>query len=418
MIRIWRGFHNEGLLTLIRQSWSKGELLVLCPPGLKDFGFLEFLPEGEVQMVGDWADAPVQPSLAQLSKNRKHNDVHYPVDPILGVFTSGTASGSPRLVLYSKENVEFALSGIRSFFDTSRFDTLFCYPQAFHTFGLVLGYVHAALYGLELVTGQGRYSQSFHQKRVELRKDSVLTLGAPIHFHDLLSYTRSQKVAIEPSYSCIVGGAKVLVSLWHEIRDTLKIKAPSIGYGATEACPGVTHQTPGKAPLEAGEIGTVIPGMSVKLAPGEGLEFSGPNVCLAIIQKKAIEFPKAILLRDDVRRRNDGVLIYGGRTDLVLNRGGMKFSLESIEEKIRKEVGIEALCVTVPHERLGEELGILVQGSLLQEKKINIYSLLQKEFGQAFDRSQFIEVEQFPVNESLKFDRKRGAQLLLDGCLA
>ena len=414
MIRIWRGFHSKELLGLIQQSWKNDELLILCPPGLKDFSFLEFLPAGEVKMAGDWSGAAIQPLPEQLSENRKTHKARYPSNPILGVFTSGTSSGAPRLVLYSKENLEFALNGIRSFFDTDRFDTLFCYPQPFHTFGLVLGYVHAALHGLELVTGEGRYSQNFHRQRVALRKSSVLTLGAPTHFHDLLSFTRSQNVTLEPSYSCIVGGAKVFVSLWHEIRDTLKVEAPSIGYGATEASPGVTHQNPGQAPLEAGEIGTVIPGISTRIFPGEGLEFSGPNVCLAIVHEGKIEFPQQILLRDDIRARSDGVLIYAGRTDLVLNRGGQKFSLEGMEEKIRKEVGIEALCVIVPHERLGEELGILVQGPPVLERKMNIYSFLQKEFGQAFDRRQFIAVERFPLNESLKVDRKRGTQLLLE----
>jgi len=413
MIRVWRGFHSEELSTFIQQSWTGDDLLIVCPPGLKSFDFFEHLPTGQIQMVGDWTDAPVQPSKAQLAKAGKRGSISYPAAPILGVFTSGTVSGSPRLVLYSKENVEFALKGIRSYFDTSRFDTLFCYPQPFHTFGLVLGYVHAALYGLRLVTGRGRYSQSFHRERAELRKSSVLTLGTPTHFHDLLSYSRSERVALEPSYSCIIGGAKVFVSLWREIRDSLKIEAPTIGYGATEACPGVTHQSPGLMPLETGEIGTVIPGVSVMLKPGEGLEFSGPGVCLAIIEKGSIEFPKKILLRDDVRLRDDGILIYEGRTDLVLNRGGMKFSLERMEEKIRHEVGVEALCVPVPHERLGEELGILVQGARLQFNKTDIYAVLQKEFGQKFDGERFKEVERFPLNESLKIDRKRSAELFL-----
>ena len=382
MIRVWQGFHSEELSGLIRHAWEKEELLIVCSPAMKDLSFVDFL-----------------------------RTQTYPDKPILGVFTSGTSGGSPRLVLYSKRNIESSLQGIRSFFETNRFDTLFCYPQPFHTFGLVLGYVHAAIYGLKLVTGEGRYSRSFHSKRVELHSHSVLTLGTPTHFHDLLKFTRSKGIELVPSYSCIVGGAKVSAPLWYLIRDALHIEAPSVGYRASEACPGVTHQSPGEEPRESGEIGRAIPGVSTRIVPGEGFEFSGANVCMAIVQDGRIEFPKQILLRDEIRCREDGVLIYEGRTDLVLNRGGQKFSLERIEETIRGEIDIETICVTLPDDRLGEELGILVRE---RSKKASIYSLLQKEFGQSFDPTRYIEVEQFPLNESLKIDRKRGTQLLLD----
>jgi len=201
-IRVWRGFHSEELLELVRGAWERDELLVLCPPALKDFGFVDLLPEGEVRGAGE---------LVGEVFHRKSGvaPIDYPGRPVLGVFTSGTLSGTPRLVLYSKRNLEFSLSGIRSFFNPSRFDTIFCYPQPFHTFGLVLGYVHAAVHGLKLVTGQGKYTRAFHQRRAELREESLLTLGTPTHFHDLLAYARGERTQLMPSYSCILGGAKV-----------------------------------------------------------------------------------------------------------------------------------------------------------------------------------------------------------------
>ena len=226
----------------------------------------------------------------------------------------------------------------------------------------------------------------------------------------------AEGVILTPSYTCILGGAKVSVPLWHAVRDSLGVESPSIGYGATEASPGVTHLRPGLAPHEEGEIGHPLPGVSLRLFPGKGLEFTGPGVCLAILQAGRIKFPEKILLCDEVRAREDGVLIYEGRCDLTLNRGGQKFSLERIEEAIRGEMQLEAICVPVPDERLGEELGILVhsleRGESPQERRSKVYSLLERRFGQSFDPRRFLEVADVPLNGSAKVDRKRVAQLL------
>lgn len=415
MISVWRGLHSAALLDLVQNSWEKEELLILCPPGLQDFRFVDLLPEGSLHAVGDWSDA--QTSLPARTAGIKAPQ--YPDRPVLGVFTSGTVSGIPRLVLYSRRNLLSSLTGIRSFFDPTRVKTLFCYPQPFHTFGLVLGYVHAAVHGLKLVTGEGRYSRSFHQRRLELREMDVLTLGTPTHFHDLISYVKAEGAALAPSYSCILGGAKVSVPLWYSVRDTLHIEAPSIGYGATEACPGVSHQPPGFAPKEEGEIGHPIPGVYLRFLSDKGLEFTGPNVCLAILQGDHIEFPEKILLHDQIRYRADGILIYEGRTDLMLNRGGHKFSLEKIEDLLRTKGGVESVCVPVPDERLGEELGILIRAQegieiSDRQQKERLYALLKSELGQAFGQNHFARIDSLPLNGSAKVDRKRVALVLAE----
>jgi fatty acid CoA ligase FadD36 len=408
MIRIWRGFHSSDLLESVKTAWEKEELLILCPPGLRDLGFLELLPESPVEFLGDWSEFDLENVAA-----RKFTNSVFRETPVLGVFTSGTVSGAPRLVLYSKTNVRASLDGIRSFFDVSSFDTLFSYPQPFHTFGLVLGYVQAVLYGLQFVSVEGKYSREFHQKRLSLSSSAVLTLGTPTHFYDLLAYAREQKITPCPTYSCIMGGAKVSRALWLSVRDDLKIKAPSIGYGSTEACPGVTHQSPGRIPLEEGEIGTAIPNVKITLLPRTGLEFEGPNVCLAVIQDGKISFPEKIHLNDNVSLRDDGTYVYRGRNDLMLNRGGVKISLERIEEAIRTHVRQETVCVSVPNERLGEELGILVAKGNSMYSKTQIYAFLRTEFGQSFDPTFFAEVDQLPLNESFKVDRIRGTQILV-----
>jgi acyl-CoA synthetase (AMP-forming)/AMP-acid ligase II len=204
-IRLWKGYHSPELAPLIAHSWQDSILLVLCPPLLNDFSFLEVLPEGSLELFGAWTEE----ERAKLRKVPRRGTGRFAETPVLGVFTSGTLSTSPRLVLYSRKNVLASLSSIMALFDRSRVQHLFCYPQAFHTFGLTLGYLAAHIMGWELHTPEGKYGHASHLERIALRESGVLTLGTPTHFFDLLHAVKKADSPIESSYSCIMGGASV-----------------------------------------------------------------------------------------------------------------------------------------------------------------------------------------------------------------
>lgn len=411
-IRLWKGFHDKKLRELIAGAWGHEELLILCPPLLTDFSFLRHLPEGEVETVGDW-NAEGREVVAILSRGPRAQ-VEFPAAPVLGVFTTGTVSGSPRLILYSRNNIESSLGGILDVFERDRIRSIFCYPQPFHTFGLNLGYVLSLMLDVPLASGSGRYSRAFHERWFETSREGTLTLGAPAHFRDLMDYVATCGAKPRASYSSIVGGAKASVALWTAMRDTLGIEMPSIGYGASEAAPGITHLPPGHAPLEDGEIGFPLSCLrNVEIIPKSGVRFSGPNLCLAVVHEGRIEFPSEMLIRDDVERRADGVWVYRGRTDLVLNRGGHKFSLERIEELVQKRLGLEAVCVPIPDARLGEELGILARANGKETPWDEVYRCLFELLGLRLENRYAMQVEEFPLNGSLKLDRKAAGALLV-----
>ena len=163
------------------------------------------------------------------------------------------------------------------------------------------------------------------------------------------------------------------------------------------------------------EMGHALPGVEIELRDGEGLEFSGPGVCLAVVEGNQVSFPKKILLRDCVKRRPDGRYVFEGRSDLVLNRGGIKVSLEKVEEFIKNKADLEAICVSVPDLRLGEELGVLIRHAVeppFDRERVQL--LLRQEFGHDFNPERIIAVSEFPLNESLKLDRSAGVRLVLE----
>ncbi len=399
-IRLWKGYHGPLIQDLIQQTWKNEELLILCPPTFENnFDFLSLLPKGEIEFTGDWGKIP---AITQAA----HQD--YPEKPVFGIFSSGTMGR--KLVLYSKKNIESSLKAILSLFNSRSYSAVFCYPQPFHTFGLILGYCHSLLYFKKLVAPIGNYSAHYHKAWLDWEDRGLLTLGTPTHFKDLLEVIEKTNLNPRNTYSSIIGAAKVEKNLWEKSQTVLHIESPSIGYGATEASPGITHLPPGKAPQQDGEVGQFLSHIDVTLRPKEGLEFSGPAVCLAMIQNNHLEFPRSIFIKDVLEKREDGVLVYKGRAELVLNRGGEKFSLEEIENFLKEKMNLDSVCVPVAHPRLGEELGIVAKG--VSTNKQDIYESLKQRFGREFDDDLYQVILELPVTASSKLDRNECKKMM------
>jgi len=404
---LWKGYHGSEIAALARAAWEGGIRLICYPPGVDDVSFLPLLPPGPVSFRGQWDSVPTLPLPVESAPS-------YPDEPMIGLFSSGTVGR--KLVLASKRNVEASLDGILSLFETERLGAIFCYPQPFHTFGLVLGYLHSIRHGRELLAAPGRYGSAQHELRNRLRRPDLMTLGTPTHFHDWRAYIRTSGTAPSASYTAILGGAPVAPELWQALREELHIESPSIGYGATEASPGLTHLPPGQMPLEIGEIGYPLPQLSVQRVPGAGLAFSGPSVCLAVIRGERIEFPKQIVLSDDVSERPDGVWVYRGRLEHMLNRGGEKFPLAALEDALRGRLGIETVCVAVPDHRLGEELGIIARTdkSAALASREAVYDVLFEVCQRDFDQKWFRTVAELPRTDNAKIDRSAALTQLLE----
>lgn len=408
-IILWRGFHSAGLLELLAEALQGKSLLILCPPHLKSYEFLDFLPEGEVSLSGEWDKE--DRAVAKL-KSSKRKSADYPTLPHVGVFTSGTMSFVPSLVLFRKEQAEHSLQSILDLFDPSWVEKIICYPQPFHIFGLTLGYIQSILWKKPLKTPSGQYQKSFHDQWLREDRNGLLTLGAPVHFFDLLQRTPQKLNATRSSSIC--GGARVSPELWTQFQKDLGIRYPSIGYGATEACPGLTHLAPGVAPQERGDIGQWLKG--VEVIPHEsGFEFSGPNMCMARILENSngkfyLEFPKRILIRDEIVKSGER-LIYKGRSDLKMNRGGEKFSLELIEEKISQALGVPVLASVLPDPRLGEKLGLSLQSiSNSTELKAKCKEFVALEFQWIVQDHEIHITEKFPVTTNGKWNRKQALE--------
>ncbi len=405
LIRLWRGTHGEGFRDAFRESSERGDLLIACPPARIDDSFVALLPAGEIQQVGDWPE--------RLGRPAGPAPV-YPERPVLGVFTTGTTGSPQKLVLYAKRNVEASQDAIWALFDSSRVDRIYCYPQPYHVFGLLLGHALAARRGLPLFFAPGIYGRAAHEHWLGNVTKGTLTLATPSHLLDLCSFLAARGVCPPESYSCILGGAKVGVDVWRKARHVARIAEPSIGYGCTEASPGITHLGPGVEPLTDGDVGMPLANVRMTFAPdGESYRIEGPNVCLAAIDAGRLTFPTQHEVRDALLPLGDGRFAFAGRKDMVLNRGGEKFPLERIEAVLKSRHGVDSICVALPDVRLGEELGIVLRkGAGVRDE---IFGTLAEVFQRRFDPTRVAVVEELPLNANAKPDRRAAAALFSAG---
>jgi len=404
-ISLWKGYHSPSLVDRLRTAWEGDRLMIFLPVLLNDFSFVSQLPEGDIECLGTWTEDE-KAIVARTPRTPRT----YPRPPVLGLFSSGSAGGLPKLILYSKDNVEFALMGVMRFFDTDRIDHVFCYPHPFHTFGLLLGYVLAVLNKWRFTALDGKYNSHFHEQWLTEVGPGTLTLGTPTHYKDLMHFVAARNETPRASYACIAGGAPVGPQLWQSLRDHLKIENPSVGYGATEASPALTHLPPGRKPESAGDIGFALEGVEIRMLPGAGFEFKGPNVCLAILQDGTITFPEKILLKDDLQKNADGSYSFLGRTDFTLNRGGEKFKLEDIENHLFETFKLNATALAVPDTRLGFDLALLIDSTCAAAiHREDMLKALHQKYRVLFNKALFQRTPHFPLNESGKRDRARAA---------
>lgn len=416
---LWRGLHDLQLLHWIDQAWKNRCQLVIVPPTIRDFSFLKKW-KGKIQYEGSWLEELKLNKLNESSEQENAEEGLWPEDTVIGLFTSGTSSGTPRLSLFTKENLLYSLTAIRELFNVKKIEQIFCYPQPTHVFGLVLGYLQSYLYQIPLIIKEGPYSRECHQLWLTATSGNknTLTLGTPAHFSDLISWVSVDNNKVLTTYSCIVGGAPVTVKLWHQLQSQLMIESPSVGYGATEASLGISHLAPGVIPFCDSSIGELLSHVKIHRINEEGFSFSGPNVATAIWQDSSFVKQKEFTLRDIITEKKisgKSQFIFEGRSDWIINRGGLKLSPESIESSISSEFGVDVVTIAYPNSRLGQEVAFILETDKSEKVVNKLIQFIANQFG--FRPSlELLVFAPIPKTDNGKKDRLEALKIIIKNC--
>jgi o-succinylbenzoate---CoA ligase len=195
----------------------------------------------------------------------------------------------------------------------------------------------------------------------------------------------------------LVGGATVDYPLQRELQNiTTEVYAT---YGMTETCSHIALQ----------QINGINPDNYFKTLEGITVETNNLG-CLTISAPALLESP--LQTTDIVEIKSTTEFKWLGRADNVINSGGIKISPEEIEAIITPSIGIECIISQKIDKILGSKAVLVLQCNSSEIDNSSLLKNITVLTGKLKAPKEIIFIEKFPLNTSLKIDRKQVEQLI------
>jgi O-succinylbenzoic acid--CoA ligase len=186
----------------------------------------------------------------------------------------------------------------------------------------------------------------------------------------------------------LIGGTKVSYQLAESILKT-NCKAFE-SYGMTETISHIAIKQIGAKPF------TILPNVSISV---------DERNCLVI---EALELsPNKISTNDIVEILNETQFILKGRIDNVINSGGVKIFPEEVEEKLAKYISTPFFVASLPDEKFGEKLVLVLEG-----KSFEIENAIFSELSKFQIPKEIVFVDKFVETETNKINRRKTLEKL------
>ncbi|NRT15520.1 O-succinylbenzoic acid--CoA ligase [Flavobacterium sp. 28A] len=276
--------------------------------------------------------------------------------------TSGT-TGAPKIIRMDKQKMVNSALATGDFFELSPGDkALYCLPTAYIAGKMML--VRSFILGLDIDFVE---PTSNPLARNETKYDFVAMV--PLQAQNSLAALKNVK-------KLIVGGAKMSKELEKSL---LKLKNIAVyeTYGMTET---ITH-------IAAKKIGekafSILPNIHIS---------QNENHCLVIDAPKISE--ELIVTNDLIEIINDNQFVFLGRSDNVVNSGGIKLIPEQIEEKLAALIPSRFFIAGMADASLGEKLILVIEGEKHEVDKAIFKGLDKYEKPkEVFFVTQFLETD-------------------------
>lgn len=273
------------------------------------------------------SDAQGLPFVRTLVRSR-HGLIRREVRFILR--TSGTG-GATRWIALSDSNVLAVLDSHLALLGLNSTHRLLSVLPWHHAFGLVLEFLAALRTGSSLVRCAAP-ADAAEQVRLARRWKLDWWCAVPAMVRRLAAEPGGNAV-LAGLRGGIVGGAALTADTCALLADT----PMRVGYGQTEASPGIMLGAPGE--FAPNLIGRPV-GCAVRLSDDGGIEFSGPNACLGPWPLPAMsdsgKLPQVWVETGDLARlEGDAYFFSGRRDDLLRLDNGRTVSAFACENRIK-----------------------------------------------------------------------------------
>jgi fatty-acyl-CoA synthase len=311
-----------------------------------------------------------------------------PDDPINLQFTSGT-TGFPKGALLSHRNMllnaYYFAEGLR----ITEQDRV-CVPvQFYHCFGCVIGTLVSLIARATMLVPTEYFTSTAVLDCIE-RERATAIYGVPTMFIAELEDETFAGRDLSSLRTGLMAGSPCPVEVMNRVIDDMGVGGIAIGYGLTEASPGVTL-TGLDDPIEwrVETVGTPFEGVEIRIMDGEGRELPdgeqgelcvrGHNVMLGYYRMpeataEAIDGDGWLHTGDVAVRDENGRYRITGRIKDMIIRGGENVYPREIEELLHAHPEVvDVQVVGVPDARMGEEVCAWVKlqpGSTADEEEI------------------------------------------------
>ncbi|MEW4466796.1 acyl-CoA ligase (AMP-forming), exosortase A system-associated [Parasphingorhabdus sp. JC815] len=343
------------------------------------------------------------------------------------LYTSGS-TGRPKGVMLSNDNLGLGAISVAQYLKLEPDDRTLCVLPLSFDYGqnqlLSTWYAGGCAYPLDYLMPRDVIKACAHNQ--------ITTLAAvPPLWVQLVDQDWSQE-AIESMRRLTNSGGALTPSLVGQLRGIFGSKTDIYAmYGLTEAFRS-TYLDPALIDDNPTSMGKAIPFAEIMVVRADGevaeigeegeLVHAGPLVAKGYWQdaKRTAERFKpapaasqyggiAVWSGDTVRREQDGLLYFVGRTDNMIKSSGNRISPTEVEE-VAVESGFvaEAVAVGVPDERLGHAICLYVRPVKSQEngtveQKLGKY--LKRNLPNFMHPRDIIVLNEFPKNPNGKLDR-------------
>ncbi|HEX9600304.1 MAG TPA: AMP-binding protein [Mariniflexile sp.] len=306
------------------------------------------------------------------------------------VNTSGS-TGTPKLIRIKKQAMVTSALATGEFFDLKPSDkALHCLPTRFIAGKMML--VRAMVLGLEIDLEEPTAHPDFNNYRAY-----NLCAMIPLQLENILQDFNLIK-------TIIVGGAPVSTALKEKIQDFNSDVFET--YGMTET---VTH-------IALKKLNNLPPLRRSKTKRSAESYFKTlPDIIISADERGClvIDAPKLadekIITNDVVEIHSETEFKWLGRIDNVINSGGLKFFPEQIEAKLQNKIQARFFIASKPHDTLGEQLILVIEGDIESIDPSAFSSLKRHERPKnIFTLSRFVETS------SGKIQRKKTLELIKD----
>ena len=253
-----------------------------------------------------------------------------PTPGVQFIFTTSGTTSEPKHIAISHENLASIIDSHTPLFNLEKSHLLSVLPWN-HPFGLIIELL-PALFHSDLIVRDPEGGKNLKGLL------AIFTQHTITHFNSVPSLIE-KLIAIDPTpllklRGGTVGGAPVSASLADFLSETFL----QVGYGMTEASPGISLGLPGE--WSENILGTPI-GCDVKIEPDHTLTFKGKNVCYGFWKNKTLikNDPTHYFQTNDLVKRENDTLYFIGRKDFCVKLpNGKMIQTDILERKIKKQL--------------------------------------------------------------------------------